>query len=55
MEEEARSVANSSFARPPLQDEKMASRIQQDDKIHSFLEGISLRPLVRREATQALT
>nr|POE50900.1 hypothetical protein CFP56_31905 [Quercus suber] len=55
MEEEAGSVASSSFAPPPLQDEKMALRIQQDDKVHSFLEGIGLRPFVRKEAAQALT
>ena len=33
----------------------MVTRIQQDDKIYSFLEGISLRPLARKEAIQALT
>ena len=33
----------------------MVLRIQQDDKIHSFLEGIGFRPLARREATKALT
>ena len=33
----------------------MVLRIQQDDKIHSFLEGIGLRPLARREAVQSLT
>ena len=33
----------------------MRMRIQQDDNIHSFLEGIGLRPLARREVAQALT
>ena len=32
----------------------MVTRIQQDDKKYSFLEGIGLRPLARREAAQAL-
>nr|POF05066.1 hypothetical protein CFP56_35627 [Quercus suber] len=55
MEEEAGSLASNSAALPPLQDEEMVLRIQQDDKVHSFLEGIALRPLARREAAQALT
>ena len=33
----------------------MFRRIQQEDKIHLFLEGIDLRPLARREAAQAQT
>ena len=55
MEEEAENIASSSSASPPLVDEELVMRIQQEDKIHSFLEGIGLRPMVRREATQALT
>ena len=55
MEEEAENIASSSSALPPLVDEELVMRIQQEDKIHSFLEGIGLRPMVRREATQALT
>nr|POF20749.1 hypothetical protein CFP56_65277 [Quercus suber] len=31
----------------PLQDEEMTLRIQQDDEVHAFLEGIGLRPLAR--------
>lgn len=49
MEEEAGSVASSSSAPPPWQDEEMALRIQQDDKIHSFLKGMCLKLLARRE------
>ena len=55
MEEEAENIASSSSASPPLVDEELVMRIQQKDKIHSFLEGIGLRPMVRREAAQALT
>ena len=55
MEEEAENIASSSSASPPLVDEELVMRIQQEDKIHSFLEGIGLRPMVRREAAQALT
>nr|POF03390.1 hypothetical protein CFP56_60579 [Quercus suber] len=44
MKDEAVSATNSSFTPPPMQDEKMALRIQQNDKVHSFLEGIGLRP-----------
>lgn len=55
MEEEARNTASSSSAPPLMQDEEMALRVQQDDKVHSFLEGIGLRPLARREAAQALS
>ena len=45
MEEEARNAANSSITPAPLQDEEMTFRIQQDDKVHIFLEGMGLRPL----------
>ena len=45
MEEEARNAANSSITPAPLQDEEMTFRIQQDDKVHTFLEGMGLRPL----------
>ena len=55
MEEESENMANSSSTPPPLVDEEMVTRIQQEDKIHSFLEGIGLKPMARREATQALT
>ena len=55
MEEEAENIASSSSASTPLVDEELVMRIQQEDKIHSFLEGIGLRPMVRREAAQALT
>ena len=55
MEEEARNAANSSITPAPLQDEEMTFRIQQDDKVHTFLEGMGLRPLAWREATQALS
>ncbi|KAF3976736.1 hypothetical protein CMV_000092 [Castanea mollissima] len=51
--EEVENMASKSLAPLPLQDEEMVSRIQQDDKIHSFLEGIGLRPLSRREAAKA--
>ena len=55
IEEEAENMASSSSASPSLIDEEMIARIQQEDKIHSFLEGIGLRPVARKEATQALT
>ena len=55
MEEEAENMASSSSTPPPLLDEEMVTRIQQEDKIHCFLEGIGLRGLARRKATQALT
>nr|POF25825.1 hypothetical protein CFP56_71864 [Quercus suber] len=48
-------MASSSLAPPPLVDEEMVMRIQQEDKIHAFLEGIGLKLMARREATQALT
>ena len=44
MEDEAVSTANSSSTPPPMQDEEMALRIQQNDKVHSFLEGMGLKP-----------
>ena len=37
MEEEAGNVASNSAIPPPLQDEEMTLRIQQDDKVHIFL------------------
>ena len=55
MEEEAENMASSSSVPPPLLNEKMVTRIQQEDKIHSFLKGIGLKPLARREVAQALT
>nr|POE89448.1 hypothetical protein CFP56_01804 [Quercus suber] len=55
MEEEVENMASSSLAPPPLEDEEMITRIQQEDKIHSFLEGIGLRPMARREVAQVLT
>ena len=55
MEEEVESIASGSNTPLPLQDEEMMLQIQQDDKIHTFLKGIGLRPLARREAAQALT
>ena len=55
MEEQVENMASSNSAHSPLQDEEMILRIQQDDKIYSFLEGIGLRPLTRREAAQTLT
>ena len=55
MEEEAENMASSSSTPPPLLGEEMVTRIQQEDKIHYFLEGIGLRPFVRREVAQALT
>ena len=55
MEEEEENMASSISAPPPLVDEEMVTRIQQEDKIHSFLEGIGLRPMARRKAAQALT
>ena len=53
MEEEVENMASSNLALPPLLDEEMIARIQQEDKIHSFLEGIGLRPMARRKAAQA--
>ena len=53
--EEAGSMASSNSTPPPMQDEEMTLRIQQDDKVHSLLEGIGLRSLARREVAQALT
>mgnify|MGYP000966280483 CR=1 FL=1 len=50
MEEEEENMASNSSAPSPLLDEEMVTRTQQEDKIHSFLEGIGLRPLARREA-----
>ena len=55
MDKEVENMASSSSAPLPLIDEEMVMRIQQEDKIHSFLEGIGLKPMARREATQALT
>ena len=55
VEEEAENMASSGLAPTPLVYEEMVTRIQQENKIHSFLEGIGLRPMARREATQALT
>nr|POE65400.1 hypothetical protein CFP56_55263 [Quercus suber] len=55
MAEEVENMASSSSALPSLLDEEMIVRIQQEDKIHSFLKGIGLRLMARREATQALT
>ena len=49
IKEEAGSLASSSATPLSLQDEEMALRIQQDDKVHSFLEGIGLKPLARKE------
>nr|POE70714.1 hypothetical protein CFP56_49104 [Quercus suber] len=54
MEEEAGNAASNSAIPVPLQDEEMTLRIQQDDKVHIFLKGIGLKPLAKREATQAL-
>ena len=51
MEEEAKNMASSSSAPPPFVDEEMVTRIQQEDKIYAFLEGIGLRPMATREAT----
>ena len=50
MEEDTENMASSNSAPPPLGDEEMVIRIQQEDKIHSVLEGIGLRPMARREA-----
>nr|POE91599.1 hypothetical protein CFP56_25642 [Quercus suber] len=50
MEKEAENMASSSLAPLPLVNEEMVTRIQQEDKIHSFLEGIGLRQMARREA-----
>lgn len=55
MEEGAMYKVSSCSALPPLHNEEMSLRIQQDDKVHSLLKGIGLRPLARREAAQALT
>ena len=55
MEEEARNMASSNSVPLPSLDEEMVTRIQQEDKIHSFLKGIGLRPVARKEATQVLT
>ena len=55
MEKEAKNMVISSSAPPPLVDEEKVMRIQQEDKIHSFLERIGHRPMVRREAAQTLT
>ena len=55
MKEEAENMTSSSSAPPPLLDEEMITRIQQEDKIHSFLKGIGFSPLFRRKAAQALT
>ena len=55
MEKEAENMVSSSSAPPPLVGEEKVMRIQQEDKIHSFLEGIGLRPMVRREAAKTLT
>ena len=49
MEEEVENMASSSSTLPPLVDEEMVTRIQQEDKIHSLLKGLSLRPMARRE------
>ena len=54
MKEEAENIAGSSSTPLLLPDEEMVMIIQQRDKMHSFLEGIGLKPLARREATQAL-
>ena len=43
MEKEAENMASSSSALPSLADEEMIARIQQEDKIHFFLEGIGWR------------
>ena len=55
MEEEVKNMVSNSLTPPLLRDEEVVIRIQQDDKIHSFLEGIGLRPLAKREGAQALT
>ena len=49
MEEEVENVASSSIVPVPLQDEEMTLRIQQDNKVYTFLEGMGLRPLARKE------
>nr|POE69226.1 hypothetical protein CFP56_74650 [Quercus suber] len=54
MEEEAENMASSSLTPPPLVDEEMVTRIEQDDKMHFFLDGIGFRPMATREAAQAL-
>ena len=43
MEEQSENMASSSSALPSLADEEMIARIQQEDKIHFFLEGIGWR------------
>jgi len=48
MEEKVENMASYSSTPPPLVDEEMLMRIQQEDKIHLFLEGIGLRPMARR-------
>ena len=53
LEEEAKNMASSSS--PSLIDEEMIARIQQEDKIHSFLKRIGPRLMARREVAQALT
>ena len=50
MEEEVGSATSSSTTPMPLQDEEMVLKIQQDDKVHTFLEGMGLKSLARREA-----
>lgn len=55
LEEEVENMASSNLAPLPLQYEEMIFRIQKGDKIHSFLKGIGLRPLAKREAAQTLT
>lgn len=42
MEEEVGNAASNNVALAPLQYEQMTLRIQQDDKIHTFLEGKGL-------------
>nr|POF27167.1 hypothetical protein CFP56_08538 [Quercus suber] len=53
MEEEVKNMASSILTPPSLVDEEMLMRIQHEDKIHSFPEGIGLKPMARREVTQA--
>ena len=54
LEQEAGNMASCSSTPSPLLDEEMVTKIQQEDKICSFLEGIGLRPLAKREVAQAL-
>jgi len=54
IKEEAENMAGSNSAPPPLPNEEIVMIIQQQENIHSFLEGIGLRSLARREAAQAL-